>query len=105
MIGIVLGLVASCGLIASGWNPRATDTPAIFLVFAGALLVGGVVLGVLLMPRTVGFACMSIQFGGVIAAVAALSQGNGSFVLPMLAVGVAAFLCQLIVGNIRRDAT
>lgn len=105
MIGFVIGLFVAIALIASGWSPGATDTPGAFFAFSGVLLVGGLMLGLILIPRTVGIACMNIFLGGLIAAVAALVHGNGALILPMLAIAVAAIVCQMIVGNVRRRAT
>jgi len=105
MIGFVVGLVVAFGLISSGWNPSSTDSPALFLSLAGGLLVGGLALGLFLIPRTVGIACINIFLGAMLAALAALIRGHGVLILPMLAIAAAALVCQMIVGNVRRDAT
>lgn len=94
MIGGFFGITAALGMISGAWS--GTLEPWGF----GAFLVAGL-LGVLLMPMTVGIFMTFMMFASPIAVIAGLITGHGSSALTAAGIGFGAFVTQWIIGSIR----
>jgi hypothetical protein len=96
-VGSLLGLIVAIGMIGSSWSGT--------LSFWGLpIFIVAALLGIFLMPMTVGTFMTSIMFGAPIAVLAGLIAGNSNSALTALAIGVGAFIVQFIIGRIRGGA-
>jgi hypothetical protein len=96
-VGSLLGLIVAIGMIGSSWSGT--------LSFWGLpIFIVAALLGIFLMPMTVGTFMTSIMFGAPIAVLAGLIAGNSNSALTALAIGVGAFIVQFIIGKIRGGA-
>lgn len=96
-MGSLLGFFVAIGMIGSAWSGT--------LSFWGLpIFIVAALIGIFLMPMTVGTFMTSIMFGAPIAVIAGLIAGNSDSALTALSIGVGAFVVQFVIGKIRGGA-
>ena len=96
-MGSLLGLFVGIGLLFGAWDGTIESWGL------GAFVVAGL-LGIVLMPMTVGTFMTSIMFIAPFAAILALLRGNYESAGVSFGIAVGAFVTQIIVGAIRKDS-
>jgi hypothetical protein len=95
-MGTLIGWVVGLGIIGSAWSGD--------LSFWGiGVFVIAALVGIFLMPMTVGTFMTSIMFSSIIALIAGFINGNNDSALTALAIGIGSFVTQLIIGALRPD--
>jgi len=97
-MGSLFGFFAGIGLLFGAWE--GSLEPWGFGAFIAAIL-----LGVVLMPMTVGTFMTSVMFMAPLAAVLALIRGNFESAGVAAGIAVGAFVTQIVVGAIRGGST
>lgn len=96
MLGFVLGILSSIGVIGAAWGGDiAQDPVSSYWGTAGGVLLGGLVIGVFF-ARTVGAFAMVLTFGAAIAAVITLFGGNPGYTLPLIALSLVCWVLQSV---------
>jgi hypothetical protein len=98
MMGSLFGFFAGIGLLFGAWE--GSLEPWGFGVFIAAIL-----LGIVLMPMTVGTFMTTIMFMAPLAAILALIRGNFESAGVAAGITVGAFITQILVGLIRGGST
>lgn len=97
-MGAILGFIVGVGLAISAWDGSLEPWGLGVFVVAG-------VLGVVLIPRTVGMFMTGVMGFSPIAILAGLISGHGSSALTALGIGIGAFATQLLVGKLRSESS
>ena len=96
-MGSLLGLFVGIGLLFGAWDGTIESWGL------GAFLVAGL-LGIVLIPMTVGTFMTSIMMIAPIAALLALLRGNMESAGVSFGIAIGAFITQWIVGALRRGS-
>jgi hypothetical protein len=91
-MGSLIGILTGIYIVVLAWEGELT--------FWGIpLFLALTLIGVFLLPRTVGRFFIFIVLSSPIAIIAGLLSGNYGSALTALAIGVTAFLAEFIIGN------
>jgi hypothetical protein len=96
-LGSLIGFFAALGMIGSAWSGT--------LDFWGLpIFVIAAIVGVFVLPMTIGTFMASIMFGSPIAFIAGLISGNSNSAFTALGIGVCAIAVQMIIGYLHRGS-
>lgn len=95
-MGTLIGWIVAIGMIGSAWSGEL-DFWGIPIFIIAALI------GIFLMPMTVGTFMTSIMFGSIIALIGALIGGHSNSAITSLGIGAGAFLTQFVIARFRPD--
>lgn len=107
MIGNLFGIAIFIGYLGEAWSGKSTGDN----FFNGGLatglgfILGAAILGLVLFPRTVGFAFTPASFLTPICFLIGWVRHGLGFGFQMLAFGIAMWLTTFVIGHIRRAST
>ena len=105
MIGMILGIGTAISYLSLAW--KGSDQNQIFSSGLGQIFGAFAIClfaGILIFPRTVGFALTPASLLTPIAFIIACIRGGLTFGFVILALGLGMWLVTFIIGQIRKDA-
>jgi hypothetical protein len=96
-MGSLIGLFVGIGLLFGAWEGTIEPWGL------GAFVAAGL-LGIILMPMTIGTFMTSIMFIAPVAALLALIRGNTESAGLLVGIAIGAFVTQIIVGAVRKNS-